>query len=426
MLDRMFVLLPLQATTNYSVRGLLPQLIQDIVVIQAFNEAQQSTLLSAFYPGYILAMLPAGWAVQKFGPKALLGLDNYLQGLALLLLPACAKLGVLPLCACMATVGIAQAPIFPGQSVMKRDFQGSLQPSLRPWAIQFMRLSAAGGEVFSKYTTPIISLRFGWQAVCYSYGGVSLVFAILWGLFAKSKPVAKLAPKPHAELGPGMEESKLEYGVLRVPAAMACMAAHASCNNLGYTVSQFAPSFYASVLRCDTLTTGAHLAVTALVRFVGNFMGASLETGLQRAGVKQITIRRVVCLTINSIQGLCCLGFGLARTPRFATLMNCGVCLCDSFQGIGFSQNYYEVGGPDTAILTSVGNVFASVGGMAAPPLGLYLMRRFNGQWYPVFLVAAIIHWFAGISFFCLASDIPARQLLYNSRRRKQERAKGC
>ena len=90
-------------------------------------------------------MLPAGWAVQKFGPKLLLGLDNYLQGAALLLVPSAAKLGVGPLCLCMATMGMSQAPIFPGQSVMKRDFQGGLPAELRPWAIQFMRLSAAAG-----------------------------------------------------------------------------------------------------------------------------------------------------------------------------------------------------------------------------------------------------------------------------------------
>lgn len=102
--DRMFLLLPAQATTNYSVRGLLPQLIQDIVVIQAFSEAQKSTLLAAFYPGYIVAMLPAGWAVQKYGPKLLLGLDNYLQGAALMLVPAAAKMGVMPLCLCMAAM----------------------------------------------------------------------------------------------------------------------------------------------------------------------------------------------------------------------------------------------------------------------------------------------------------------------------------
>ena len=190
-------------------------------------------------------MLPAGWAVQKFGPKLLLGLDNYLQGAALLLVPSAAKLGVGPLCLCMATMGVSQAPIFPGQSVMKRDFQRGLPAELRPWAIQFMRLSAAAGEVFSKYTTPIISVRWGWQAVCYAYGTVSVAFAIVWGIIARAKPSharRELEPKrqqtiPRTE----SEDGKMEYGVLRVPAAIAVMFAHASCNNLGYTMTQWAP-----------------------------------------------------------------------------------------------------------------------------------------------------------------------------------------
>ena len=55
--DRMFVLLPAQATTNYSVRGLLPQLIQDIVMVQAFSEAQKSNLLASFYPGELAVMV---------------------------------------------------------------------------------------------------------------------------------------------------------------------------------------------------------------------------------------------------------------------------------------------------------------------------------------------------------------------------------
>ena len=83
-------------------------------------------------------------------------------------------------------------------------------------------------------------------------------------------------------------------------------------------------------------------------------MGATLETTLQRMGFKQLNIRRGVCFINNLIQAGACLGFGLSKTPLMATVMNCVACLCDCFQGIGFSQNYYEVGGPDTAILTSV------------------------------------------------------------------------
>jgi fucose permease len=211
-----------------------------------------------------------------------------------------------------------------------------------------------------------------------------------------------------------MDESVLEYGVLRVPAAIACMLAHASCNNLGYTLTQWAPTYYASVLGCDALATGKHLAVTGVVRFVGNFLGATLETSLQKLGIKQLTIRRSVCLINNTIQAMCCLGFGLSKTPLTATLMNCGVCLCDCFQGIGFSQNYYEVGGPDTAILTSVGNVFASLGGMIAPALGAWLLAS-TGQWYPLYAIAAAIHVVAGVFFAVCASDTPARQLLYGA-----------
>ena len=67
--------------------------------------------------------------------------------------------------------------------------------------------------------------------------------------------------------------------------------------------------------------------------------------------------------------------------------------------------------------MTSVGNVFASLGGMVAPPLGAILMRSAGGQWYPIFLLAAVIHWLAGLSFFGLASDVPARRLVYEGRR---------
>jgi hypothetical protein len=36
------------------------------------------------------------------------------------------------------------------------------------------------------------------QAVCYSYGGVSLVFAVLWGILARGTPATIEAPKEEA------------------------------------------------------------------------------------------------------------------------------------------------------------------------------------------------------------------------------------
>ena len=49
------------------------------------------------------------------------------------------------------------------------------------------------------------------------------------------------------------------------------------------------------------------------------------------------------------------------------------------------SPNYFEVGGPDTAIMYAVGNALASIPGLVLPPLGVYLARVANGSWTPLF-----------------------------------------
>ena len=121
----------------------------------------------------------------------------------------------------------------------------------------------------------------GWQAVCYAYGGVSLAFAVFWGILARSKP-ATPAAKPSVDFrkpstavssdkkaalsestsAVDMDEQKLEYGVLKVPAAIVVMFAHASCNNLGYTLTQWAP---VSAAACERLCSlGRVVTRTAL------------------------------------------------------------------------------------------------------------------------------------------------------------------
>eukprot|EP01045_Picozoa_sp_COSAG04_P016478 COSAG04_NODE_1379_length_7006_cov_71.155350_1_plen_124_part_10 len=77
-----------------------------------------------------------------------------------------------------------------GQAVKtrkKREKTGnSPRRSTRPTR-QTATLSAKRPSVKAsgRSTSPIISVRWGWQAVCYAYGGVSLGFAVLWGLLAR-------------------------------------------------------------------------------------------------------------------------------------------------------------------------------------------------------------------------------------------------
>lgn len=56
----------------------------------------------------------------------------------------------------------------------------------------------------------------------------------------------------------------------------------------------------------------------------------------------------------------------------------------------GFGPNYYEIGGGQTAVLSAVGNVFASVPGLVLPLVGVAL-RQYFGNFKPIFMLAGAV-----------------------------------
>ena len=58
-----------------------------------------------------------------------------------------------------------------------------------------------------------------------------------------------------------------------------------------------------------------------------------------------------------------------------------GTCL----HGSGWSANYLEVGGDDTALLNGVGNTIANCPSFLVPYLSLALRRRFRGSFLPLY-----------------------------------------
>eukprot|EP01051_Picozoa_sp_SAG22_P008441 SAG22_NODE_641_length_8235_cov_9.502704_7_plen_158_part_00 len=110
-----------------------------------------------------------------------------------------------------------------------------------------------------------------------------------------------------------------------------------------------------------------------------------------------------------------------APTPALACLCSCGVQLGGCLNGSGYSPNYLEVGGPDTALMYAVGNAIASIPGLALPPLGLALLRVSGGSWMPLFGGCAAFTLGTGVWFHQVASLRNGRELLAE---RSRERGK--
>ena len=140
---------------------------------------------------------------------------------------------------------------------------------------------------------------------------------------------------------------------------------------------------------------------------------------MRNGGMDLLAIRKRFSMAGTLTQAASSLLFVLAPTPLFACACSCGQYIGMSFHGSGFSANYLEVGGKDTALMYAVGNAIASIPGLMLPSVGLLLLRK-TGSHVALFGGCAMVTMLAGLYFQVTASVRPARELLEEQRAKKK------
>ena len=82
---------------------------------------------------------------------------------------------------------------------------------------------------------------------------------------------------------------------------------------------------------------------------------------------------------------------------------------------LAHSPNYMEVGGPDTAVLSAVGNTAANLTGLTVPTIGAYF-KSSTGSYTGLFLMTAANNLVAMLAFLRWGGSRPAREVLYEQR----------
>lgn len=413
----------LQAFANYVTRGSLAPMIQYIVADLAMNDAQKAVLLGAFFPIFTPFQVVAGPLTQLFGGKRLLTLNLGGMAALLMLLPTCSRArGTGAMSACLAAIGVCQAVLVPAQGQLKRNWL--TDGPERVWALRVMGLGNRVGYTAAAALVPWLAERRGWRAVPYTLGGLIGVFGVAWQALATEHPAPDPAPdapatedKEPPEQGEekpaavAAKQKTMEWGIFRVPAVLGALLAHFASNNLGYLFILWTPTFYKDVLRTSQVMAGAYISFPMTVSIWLPFLVGALENRMRSGGMPLLQIRKKMNLAGSVVQAVCTLLFAVSPTALLACAANCGVQVGSSLQGSGYSANYYEVGGPDTALLYAVGNALASIPGLVLPPLGLLIFTR-TGSYFPLFGLCAAITVSTGLLFQRVASLSSGRELL--------------
>ena len=306
------VMLFVVTSVNYADRAVLaitgPVLSKDLGI----NSAQMGFIFSAFGWAYVLAQLPGGWALDKYGSRIVYAASIFcwsvvtvLQGFVGFFAGATA---VTVLFALRFLVGIAESPSFPGNSRV-----------VAAWFPRQERATAAAIFNSAQYFATVIfaplmawlTHSYGWPAAFFFMGALGILVSLVWLQVVR-------APSQH----PRVNKDELAYiaeggGLVNMdnPAAAAksdpdgakwnyigqlfsnrmmvgIFIGQFCINALTYFFITWFPVYLVKERGMSILSAGFVSSIPAICGFVGGILGGVLSDYMLRKGYSLTAARK--------------------------------------------------------------------------------------------------------------------------------------
>jgi MFS family permease len=160
---------------NYTDRGSLSIVAPVLKQQLGISNAAMGLLLSAFFWSYAIAQPAAGWVAQRFAPRTVLAVATGLWSLATI---ACGlATGLAMLFVFRMLLGLAESVIFPTNA---RIFAEHAPEHQRGRCNSAMSVGHSMGPTAGTLIGAMILIAYGWRAVFFALGGLSLLWLIPW------------------------------------------------------------------------------------------------------------------------------------------------------------------------------------------------------------------------------------------------------
>ena len=361
----------------------------------------QGAVMSAFFLGYLILQIPAGYLSDRFGGKWVLGLGVIFWSLFTLLTPVAAMLGISALLVCRFLMGVAESVTWPSIYALYSQW---IHPDRRASAVGLMNSGIAGGSVIALICTPWLISVWSWQGAFYLYGLLGVVWFIFWIYSAQSRPsplpewqsTVALAPQLTPEAPPLVAADEQIYPRLTIRrmlhsrAVWAIAIAHISINWSLYLILSWFPTFVNREMGVDLQTAGLLALAPTVISLVMAPAAGRLFDRLVSQGYNRRTIRRVM-------QSVAFAGITLAMltvTLTDSLMISVAVITLSNalaaFSIGGFATNHLDVAPNQAGLLMGVTNTLAAVSSGASVFVSGWI-QDVSGGWDAVFYLAALV-----------------------------------
>lgn len=333
-----------------------------------WSTPQMGWVLSAFFAGYALAMIPVGLAAQAFGPRRVFALSLGSWSLFTL---------AMPLSRTPAMLGVLRFLLGVGESGTAACINGTLARWFPP--AEYARAAGlcwSGGYAAPLIAFPVASflaLHFGWRAIFVAFGLAGLLWLPLW--LRVAEPAGPAGAAGSRGLGT----------VLRHPAVWAVFLLHFSSNWCLYVMISWLPAYLTLERKLSVAGTAAGSALPFLFAWIGTNLFAWL---IDRTGNRADA--RKLCLIPYAGAALCLLAMPRVSSATTAIVLLCLVMGLLAAATPVFSAASLDLAPSVAASLAAVQNAFANIAGILAPAVIGHLVASPEG-WTAAFTLTAAV-----------------------------------
>ncbi|XP_076438776.1 sialin-like [Babylonia areolata] len=367
-----------------------------------WDEETQGLILGAFYYGYIVTQVPAGWLAERTGAKRLLALGCLLTSVLTLLTPAAARFGGTSfLVAVRVMQGLGQGVVVPAMYAMWAEWAPVYERSI------LSCLTHAGGEMGTVSAMSVSGVLCkegfagGWPSVFYVFGALGCLWVICWTALIHDSPAQhpriSAAERHNIESSIGRRErlSTPWRALASSPAVWAVTIAHFSFNWVFYCMVNCLPTYLKEILHFHMAQAGFLSGVPHLVLLLTEVPFSLVADFIRGRRYLSTGATRKLFYTVGCVlQAALMVGTGYTGcSPTLAVgLVTLGVGSA-GFTVPGFSANHLDIAPRFAGTLGGITNTVATIPGFLAPAV-VGILTNDNqtlGQWRIVFFITAAI-----------------------------------
>jgi ACS family glucarate transporter-like MFS transporter len=296
---------------NYADRATISLAGPEIAKDLAFNAITMGYIFSAFGWAYVIAQLPGGWLLDRFGSKRIYALSIFFWSLFTLLVGAVGFFtgltAVIVLFSLRFLVGASEAPSFPANSrIVAAWFPANERGTA---AAIFNSAQYAATVIFAPLMGWLIH-SFGWHWVFAVMGVLGMLFVLVWNKLIydpKDHPLANAAEVAYIENGGGLvsmdqpkqdgakkegPDLKLIGQLLRNRMLAGIYIAQYCINALTYFFITWFPVYLVKEKHMSILKAGFVAAIPAICGFVGGVLGGLISDAMIKRGYSLSVARK--------------------------------------------------------------------------------------------------------------------------------------